>query len=58
MMHLDDRKISVSLATMELKAEGGKTTLKVSEQEDSTATTTRALESRALATSSMRLAHR
>ena len=32
MMHLDDRKISVSLATMELKAEGGKTTLKVSEQ--------------------------
>jgi uncharacterized protein YndB with AHSA1/START domain len=31
-MHLDDRKISVSLATMQLKAEGGKTTLKVSEQ--------------------------
>ena len=31
-MHLDDRKISVSLATVQLKAEGGKTTLKVSEQ--------------------------
>ena len=31
-MHLDDRKISVSLATMQLKAEGGKATLKVSEQ--------------------------
>jgi len=31
-MHLDDKKISVSLATMQLKAEGGKTTLKVSEQ--------------------------
>jgi uncharacterized protein YndB with AHSA1/START domain len=31
-MHLDDRKISVSLATMQLKADGGKTTLKVSEQ--------------------------
>jgi uncharacterized protein YndB with AHSA1/START domain len=32
MMHLDDEKISVSLATMQLKAEGGQTTLKVSEQ--------------------------
>jgi uncharacterized protein YndB with AHSA1/START domain len=31
-MHLDDKKISVSLATMQLKADGGKTTLKVSEQ--------------------------
>ena len=31
-MHLDDKKISVSLATMQLKAEGGKTTLKVSER--------------------------
>ncbi len=31
-MHLDDRKISVSLATMELRAEGGKTTLAVTEQ--------------------------
>jgi len=31
-MHLDDRKISVSLATMQLVADGGKTTLKVSEQ--------------------------
>jgi uncharacterized protein YndB with AHSA1/START domain len=31
-MHLDDRKISVSLATMQLTADGGKTTLKVSEQ--------------------------
>jgi uncharacterized protein YndB with AHSA1/START domain len=31
-MHLDDKKISVSLATIQLKAEGGKTTLKVSEQ--------------------------
>jgi uncharacterized protein YndB with AHSA1/START domain len=31
-MHLNDRKISVSLATMQLKADGGKTTLKVSEQ--------------------------
>jgi len=31
-MHLNDKKISVSLATMQLKAEGGKTTLKVSEQ--------------------------
>jgi uncharacterized protein YndB with AHSA1/START domain len=32
MMHLDDRKISVSLATMQLTADGGRTTLKVSEQ--------------------------
>jgi uncharacterized protein YndB with AHSA1/START domain len=31
-MHLDDRKISVSLATMQLTADGGKTTLRVSEQ--------------------------
>ena len=31
-MHLDDKKISVSLATMQLSAEGGKTTLKVTEQ--------------------------
>jgi uncharacterized protein YndB with AHSA1/START domain len=31
-MHLDDKKISVSLATMQLKGEGGKTTLKVTEQ--------------------------
>jgi uncharacterized protein YndB with AHSA1/START domain len=31
-MHLDDRKISVSLATVQLKADGGKTTLKISEQ--------------------------
>ena len=31
-MHLDDKKISVSLATMQLQSEGGKTTLKVSEQ--------------------------
>jgi uncharacterized protein YndB with AHSA1/START domain len=31
-MHLNDKKISVSLATMQLEAEGGKTTLKVSEQ--------------------------
>jgi uncharacterized protein YndB with AHSA1/START domain len=31
-MHLDEKKISVSLATMQLKAEGGKTTLKVTEQ--------------------------
>jgi uncharacterized protein YndB with AHSA1/START domain len=31
-MHLNDKKISVSLATMELRAEGDKTTLKVSEQ--------------------------
>jgi len=31
-MHLDDKKISVSLATMQLKAEDGKTTLMVTEQ--------------------------
>jgi uncharacterized protein YndB with AHSA1/START domain len=31
-MHLDDKKISVSLATMQLQAEGGKTTLMVTEQ--------------------------
>ena len=31
-MHLDDKKISVSLATMQLEAAGGKTTLKVTEQ--------------------------
>ncbi len=31
-MHLDDRKISVSLATMELKAAGERTTLKITEQ--------------------------
>jgi uncharacterized protein YndB with AHSA1/START domain len=31
-MHLDDKKISVSLATMQLKATGGKTTLMVTEQ--------------------------
>jgi uncharacterized protein YndB with AHSA1/START domain len=31
-MHLDDKKISVSLATMQLESEGGKTTLKVTEQ--------------------------
>jgi len=31
-MHLNDKKISVSLATMQLKAEGDKTTLQVSEQ--------------------------
>jgi uncharacterized protein YndB with AHSA1/START domain len=31
-MHLDDKKISVSLATMELKAGNGKTTLTVTEQ--------------------------
>jgi uncharacterized protein YndB with AHSA1/START domain len=31
-MHLDDKKISVSLATMQLSAQGGKTTLKVTEQ--------------------------
>jgi uncharacterized protein YndB with AHSA1/START domain len=31
-MYLDDKKISVSLATPRLKAEGGKTTLKVTEQ--------------------------
>lgn len=31
-MHLDDRKISVSLATLQLAADGARTTLKVSEQ--------------------------
>jgi uncharacterized protein YndB with AHSA1/START domain len=31
-MHLDAKKISVSLATLQLKAEGGKTMLQVSEQ--------------------------
>lgn len=31
-MHLDDKKISVSLATMQLQSEGGRTTLKVTEQ--------------------------
>jgi uncharacterized protein YndB with AHSA1/START domain len=31
-MHLNDKKISVSLATMQLTAEGGRTTLMVSEQ--------------------------
>jgi uncharacterized protein YndB with AHSA1/START domain len=31
-MHLDDKKISVSLATMQLKSEGAKTTLIVTEQ--------------------------
>jgi uncharacterized protein YndB with AHSA1/START domain len=31
-MHLDDRKISVSLATLQLTADGARTTLKVSEQ--------------------------
>ena len=31
-MHLDDKKISVSLATMQLKADNGKTTLMVTEQ--------------------------
>jgi uncharacterized protein YndB with AHSA1/START domain len=31
-MHLDDKKISVSLATMQLKDEGGRTTLMVTEQ--------------------------
>jgi uncharacterized protein YndB with AHSA1/START domain len=31
-MHLDDKKISVSLATLQLKAAGGKTTLAVTEQ--------------------------
>ena len=31
-MHLDQKKISVSLATMELRPEGGKTTLKLTEQ--------------------------
>ncbi len=31
-MHMDDKKISVSLATMQLKADGAKTTLMVTEQ--------------------------
>ena len=31
-MHIDEKKISVSLATMELKAEGGKTRLRLTEQ--------------------------
>jgi len=31
-MHLDDKKISVSLATLQLAAAGGRTTLKVTEQ--------------------------
>jgi len=31
-MHIDDRKISVSLATLQLSADGARTTLKVSEQ--------------------------
>ncbi|HEY6432921.1 MAG TPA: hypothetical protein VIZ17_13145, partial [Acetobacteraceae bacterium] len=31
-MHMDARKISVSLATIELAAEAGKTTLAVTEQ--------------------------
>ena len=31
-MHLNDKKISVSLATMQLRAEGGRTTLMVTEQ--------------------------
>jgi len=31
-MHIDDKKISVSLATMQIEAKGGKTTLKVTEQ--------------------------
>jgi uncharacterized protein YndB with AHSA1/START domain len=31
-MYMDDKKISVSLATMQLKVEGGKTTLTVTEQ--------------------------
>ena len=31
-MHLDDKKISVSLATMQMKADSGKTTLTVTEQ--------------------------
>jgi uncharacterized protein YndB with AHSA1/START domain len=31
-MHIDDRKISLSLATMQLKAEGAKTRLSVTEQ--------------------------
>ena len=31
-MHRDDKKISVSLATMQMKADSGKTTLTVTEQ--------------------------
>ncbi len=31
-MHLDDKKISVSLATLQLRAANGKTTLTVTEQ--------------------------
>lgn len=31
-MHLDEKKLSVSLATMELRAEGAKTHLKLTEQ--------------------------
>ena len=31
-MHLDDKKISVSLATIQLRAETGKTVMKVTEQ--------------------------
>jgi uncharacterized protein YndB with AHSA1/START domain len=31
-MHMDDKKLSVSLATMQLRGEGGKTTLMVTEQ--------------------------
>jgi hypothetical protein len=31
-MHLDGKKISVSLATMQLTAKGGRTTLTVTEQ--------------------------
>ena len=31
-MHLDDKKISVSLTTLQLKDEDGKTTLAVTEQ--------------------------
>jgi uncharacterized protein YndB with AHSA1/START domain len=31
-MHLDEKKVSASLATMQLKAQGGKTTLMVTEQ--------------------------
>jgi uncharacterized protein YndB with AHSA1/START domain len=31
-MHLDDKRISVSLATLQLKAVGGRTTLMVTEQ--------------------------
>jgi uncharacterized protein YndB with AHSA1/START domain len=31
-MHMDDKKISVSLATLQLEARGGETTLKITEQ--------------------------